>query len=87
MATNNKTTGLRWEDPEPLERGPAPLLDWGAVAAALRERPGVWALILEDVSSGVTVTAKRYGLEVTVRGVDKTGRVAKMYARWPENAS
>lgn len=87
MATNNKTTGLRWEDPEPLKRGLAPLLDWGAVAAGLRERPGVWALILEDVSNGVAMTAKRYGLEVTVRGVDKTGRAAKFYARWPEERS
>lgn len=38
-----------WETPPPKGRR-EPLIDWYAVAAELKKRPGQWALVLKDVA-------------------------------------
>lgn len=61
---------------------------WAEITAELKKHPGKWALVGENEWSGVSLRLKRvYGLDCTVRGTTQDGRAAKIYARWPEDAS
>lgn len=85
---------IRWEEPSKLHGQDSPdKAKWGALADALHEKPGEWALVAENVSPGGYRThLTRRGLEVTTRGV-KAGRAEKVYARaiplpdWPVTAA
>ncbi|WIA95769.1 hypothetical protein [Curtobacterium sp. MCBA15_004] len=76
---------IKWEDPEPDARIK---YDWAAMLAALRSRPGEWALIFEDAPASVATNLKRgiYAdskpgeFETARRSVKKSR--AKIYARY-----
>lgn len=61
-----------------------PRISWKKTAAKLRETPGVWHLVAEDVSTGTPTALRRnYGLETRMAGVsEETRRAAKLYARY-----
>ncbi|MTE24863.1 hypothetical protein GJQ66_11680 [Microbacterium sp. ZXX196] len=56
------------------------------VIEELKTRPGQWALVGEDVTTSTATLLKKYGAEATARG-SKSGRVARLYARWPEGGA
>lgn len=69
---------IRWEDPAP--RGGR--TDWKGIVEVLRSRPGVWALISENLPAHAATTLRRYpGVKVTTRDITPQGTV-KIYARW-----
>lgn len=78
---------IKWEDPAPASSGRGST-KWAAILGELRERPGVWALIGEDVSSSAAaaIRAGRLGrsepgeFDVTMREM-KASR-GKLYARY-----
>lgn len=82
---------LKWQDPPPNAAGRPSLTDWRAVAAALRERPGEWALVVEGVSISTATNIKKARLvafapagsfeAVARNGSNKTKR-ADIYARY-----
>lgn len=80
---------IKWEEPTPNGRGNKPLRDWAGIAALLRDRPGEWAVVAEDVSTSVASNIKQGRhrgfdageFEVTCRGV-KNSRAEKIYARY-----
>jgi hypothetical protein len=75
---------IKWEDPASAKRGPGRKPMYDLLVAQLKLRPGVWAVVAENVSPNtVTHLKKMYALEATARGI-KGGRAEKIYARWPE---
>lgn len=75
---------IKWETPEEDKGGRKPG-KWVAIAEALKERPGEWALVAEDdwVQSA-RHTLVPNGCEVSCRGVNKpvAGKAEKIYARY-----
>lgn len=74
-------SGIKWETPEPATRG-RNATRWADIVEALKVRPGVWALVAEGDGSNASAALKKRGCEVTLRGVDRSGKVAKIYARY-----
>ncbi len=71
---------ISWEDPS-LRRG-GRASEFYSIVEELKKNPGQWAVVAEDKpTSTQTYLRKRYGLEVTCRGI-KGSRAAKIYARW-----
>ena len=79
-------TNSQWETPEPATRGKS-TPRWEAIVESLKARPGEWALVAENEWSGSAVALRRRGCEVTMRGCDAKGRVAKIYARYVPEVS
>lgn len=74
---------INWQEP-PVSRRGRGKWNWAEIVAALKKRPGAWALIGENVSASNGRTAKAHGLEYTTRGGRTDGLVAEFYVRWPE---
>jgi hypothetical protein len=79
---------ISWEDPPPgMVGGSSPNRPWAIVAAQLRTRPGVWALIDRDsnivlqsrIKRGVSWWGPPGSFEVTTRNID--GRIL-IWARY-----
>ncbi len=79
---------IRWEEPPGIKGGP--VHDWAAIAAALRSRPGQWAVVAvcrNQATAGSTAQGVRRGkyevlgpgFEAKARTVDGEPRV---YARY-----
>jgi hypothetical protein len=51
-------TELEWREPPPSRRGKHSAGKGAATAAALRQRPGVWARISQDGNSGTAIAIK-----------------------------
>lgn len=87
---------IDWQDPPPAAQ-PKKKYEWAAVAEALRENPGRWALVLTDSkpSTVTLVTRIRQGsitafrpaghYDATSRVVD--GGVIRVYARYVAGVS
>lgn len=74
---------LTWETPPPVARSS---VDYGGIAATLRERPGQWAKIddgLEYLDMNRMYHSFRAVGVQTSRRVQPDGTY-RMYARWPE---
>jgi hypothetical protein len=78
-------TEIKWEEPGLKRRA---RIDWVSVFAALRSRPGAWALVAENASPGTAQNIKRGRLggasagefDAVMRGLkDSRGSV---YARY-----
>lgn len=84
------TAILRWEDPPETINGSVQ-----RILAELREQPGRWALVYENLSEHVAYNRARYlrkgGAECAVRKADDGQRGARhpnrsVWACWPEGA-
>ena len=71
---------IKWEEPTPSGKNRN---KWLPIVEELKEHPGDWAVIAEDVTANLGPMLKRTypNLETTSRGV-KGGRAEKVYARW-----
>lgn len=76
---------IKWEEPGEETRGrKGGTGRWQKVADMLRENPGEWALVAENEwQAGAMAALKKYGCEVTCRGVSH-GKAEKIYARYVE---
>lgn len=72
---------MKWQDPPPVDggRGLGQRID--SDVDQLKERPGVWALVLEDVWPNRVEAYKRRGCQVSIR--TRPNRKCDIYARWP----
>lgn len=73
---------IRWEEP------PRAYSSWKGTTADLKERPGMWALVLEPTSqsraNAVVTHMRTHGAEAVARKLD--GQGVGVWARWPEVA-
>lgn len=87
-----KMTPLRWETPPAALRNRT-RRDWQVIADSLKDNPGNWAVVAEDVSAStgthirhgrLTAFAPAGAFEARVSGArdSKTGRAEKVYARY-----
>ena len=75
---------IAWENPPPSGAGRPSRLDYDAIVAALKSRPGTWALVDEYKTNGARKPLLQRGCEV--RESKKVGEPVKVYARWPKDA-
>lgn len=78
---NTEQTAVRWEEPD---RSPGDGRNaWPSRLAPLRERPGSWAVVAEDVaaSTGGRLKKDYPEYEFTNRGI-RNNRAEKLYARY-----
>lgn len=80
---------IKWEEPTPDGRGNKPFRDWAGISALLRDRPGEWAVVAEDVSVSTASHIKRGRFRGFVAGEFEAvsrnvinGRAEKIYARY-----
>lgn len=66
MTSNEKGGGIKFTDPPKVVRGAH---DYEAIAAALRENPGEWALIQEGGPLGVATAIRTGGIPALRRGL------------------
>lgn len=79
-------TEIVWQDPPPM---PGARGQYPAIAAALRARPGEWALVRSDVSEAIAWQIRRGVIQAFLppgtfeaRSVITEGRKADIYARY-----
>ena len=76
-------TEIKWQEPPAATSGKAARRKYDAIVEQLKQRPGQWAVVAENVSPTISAYLKsRYGLETTTREV-KNNRAKAIYARWP----
>ena len=80
-------SGITWEEPPPMGHGGGGShgSKWDSVAAEIKSRPGIWALVGTELSNGVATWFRRKGFEVTTRNNYKptpTTQVSDVYLRW-----
>lgn len=81
------STEINWQEPPASERGKGG--KWVRITVELKKDPGRWALVGENVRTGICSLLKRHGLEVQSVSAGK-GYVrgyADIYARWPESTT
>lgn len=84
-------------DPPPRNPGGRPASSpragtgrWEAITSILRDNPGEWVLVAEDVASSISrYLQRKYGLETRMVGCGKSPRgkhyVSQLFARYPES--
>lgn len=75
---------MRPEEPQDTKPKRKPIR-WAPVAEQLREHPGKWFLVAENVSVSLPGHLRTaHGLDARIEGTDPSGRRAeRLYARWP----
>lgn len=75
-------TVIDWAEPPAVSRGARPS-KFDPVIEALKEKPGEWALVLEDVNSASARVFIKKGCEITTRSTGKNDGKVNVYARFP----
>lgn len=61
---------------------------WGQITETLAKNPGKWALVGENVNTGMAHYLRhQYGCEVMLRDRLESGRYAQMWARYAHGSS
>lgn len=80
---------FRWEDPPAQKRNGLRGKKYESAVAALKSRPGVWALVFADVGTSSAIGLRQRGCKVVCRkGRKVKGKfVCDIYAIWPADAT
>jgi hypothetical protein len=74
---------IKWQDPAPPRGGTNATRKWDEIRAALKGRPGEWALVAEMASAPTAQYQTRPGFEFTTRSVPGyPARRVDIYARY-----